>query len=156
MSDLKKHLVDGTIAMPRPEPIIDLAKLAFARHGRERIVTHVSIENAARQLAGEFFELCRSNRFRGFWGLKDRDQDHFIDENWFLFVDAARQAMVELLGKSNTPEHVKEEIHQALCQENAVGQLAGQGSGSLQMEKDSEHFKGDKALNRDVDNLENA
>ena len=161
MSDLKKHLTNGTIAMPQPkpvepEPVIDMGKLAIARYGQEVIVTHLTVEYIARQFAGTFFELNRSKRFRSIWGTSDKKQNYYIDKNWAYFIQPAKECMTKMLTDPLVPQDQKDAVYLALCQENAVTQLVTRESGSLQMEKDSEHFDGDKSLSRDVDNLENA
>ena len=156
---LKNDLINGSIALPQPErvdpePAIDMGKVAIARYGEEVIVTHLSVEYLARQFAGTFFEMNRSKRFRSIWGTSDKKQDYYIDKNWTYFIKPAKEVMVKMLTDPMVTQGQKDAIYLALCQENVVAQLVAGESGSLQMEKDSEHFDGDKALNKDVDALD--
>jgi hypothetical protein len=72
------------------------------------------VRRTAKDIAGAFYEENRSERFRKFWP----DQKEYIARNWPDFVEEARGALAGLLADKGTAEHIKEEIYEALQEDN--------------------------------------
>lgn len=91
-----------------------------------RGIVHEQIADTAKGIAGEFWEQMATgtkrrgkmskaagdaaNKFHAAWP----HQKLFIQLKWPEFVNAARGAMVALLGKPSTPEALKAQIKEAL------------------------------------------
>lgn len=152
MSDLKKHLTDGTIA--QAVPALETKDIAVALDGKDFVVTTLSVEYLAREFAGVFFEQNRSKKFRSIWGTSDKQQLRYIDHNWHSFIASAREVMVKMLTNPATPEDQKMMIYEAFIAEAALQQAMPQESGGIQLAPGTEAFDGEKSLNKDVDELE--
>lgn len=73
------------------------------------------IRRQAKEIAAAFWDHGdRSARFREFWP----DLDQFVGRNWPKFVQEARDTFVDMLTRSDVPAHWKEEIAEALIEEN--------------------------------------
>jgi hypothetical protein len=102
------------------------------------------IYNLARECAGEFYDMERSEKFRTNWP----DQDEFVKSEWKSFVAQARLMLTKVLhGAEMTPEN--DEIHQALVIEREISKGIESDS-RLQIMKDSQQFVGDKFENRKI------
>ena len=78
------------------------------------------IRRTAKDMAGAYYEMQRTDRFRKYWA----DQKVYIRECWPHFVVSARDTLTHMLTLSTTPAHVKQEIYEALVEEHNRGQSA--------------------------------
>lgn len=75
-------------------------------------VTHVLIERTAKGIAAEAYEdMAHTNEFFAEWPRRRT----FVQKNWPMFVDHARQALIQLLAQPDLPETSKASIYEALC-----------------------------------------
>lgn len=72
------------------------------------------IRHQAKELAGAFWEADRSERFRAFFP----NVHQFIGRLWPDFVTAARDVLVDMLNRKDVSPHLKEEIADALVEDN--------------------------------------
>lgn len=71
------------------------------------------IRMTAKELAGIFYDHHqRSLRFR----VENPDQDRFVNEHWPHFVDEAKKALVFLMTRPDTPQHMKDAISEELIE----------------------------------------
>ena len=70
------------------------------------------IRQTAEEIAGEFYELNRTDQFRKTAGT----QRHFIRRHWKSHVEFAIQALSMVLGQPGVPEENKENILEAILQ----------------------------------------
>lgn len=105
-------------------------------------MTHPRIVHDAKEMAGCFYELERSDVFRITWP----SQDEYVRIKWPHFVSGVRQAYAELLGAPNVAEDEKERMYEALV--GNYGQVVSDGASSpLQLVKNTESFVGSRREN---------
>lgn len=69
------------------------------------------IRMTAKEMAGIFYDNHqRSLRFR----VENPDQDKFVAEHWMHFVDEAKKALVYLMTRPDTPQHMRDAIEEEL------------------------------------------
>lgn len=69
------------------------------------------IRMTAKEMAGIFYDNHqRSLRFR----IENPDQDAFVAEHWPHFIDEAKKALVFLMTRPDTPQHMKDAIEEEL------------------------------------------
>lgn len=72
------------------------------------------IKKTSKEIAGAFYDMNRSDRFRRNAGT----QDHFVKHHWKDHVETAVECLAALLGMPGTPDNQKEEIYEALTKFN--------------------------------------
>lgn len=72
------------------------------------------IKNTSKEIAGAFYDMNRTERFRKFAGT----QDHFVRRHWKDHVDTAVECLAGVLGLPGTPDDQKELIYDALTEFN--------------------------------------
>ena len=80
--------------------------------------THKLIAKTAKEMAAAFYEI-RARRDNE-WFARFRSQRKFIAQEWPMFLPAARDALVTILGDPNTHENVKQPIYHALQHERGI------------------------------------
>lgn len=99
--------------------------------------------NDAKQIAGEFHGMNRSEKFRINWP----DEYRFADANWKTFVEPCRAMYAARLADPKTPPADARKMHLALVLQAMMG--AGEETDSrLQIAPNTQAFVGDKAENR--------
>ena len=68
------------------------------------------IKKTAKEIAGCFYDMNRSERFRKEAGT----QDHFVRRQWKHYVPTAVESLAGVLGLPGTPDDQKEIIHDAI------------------------------------------
>jgi len=113
------------------------------REARKRIKL---IYDLARNIAGEFHDMERSDKFRANWP----DQDEFVKHEWRTFVQAARiMITTNILSKQEVPVKDKDEYFEALIIEREISK--GQETDArLQLMPNTQQFIGDKYENRKI------
>ena len=101
--------------------------------------------NDAKQIAGEFHNMERSEKFRLNWP----DEDQFAESEWRNFVQAARALYTQRLADPATAEHDKQRIFKALVLERKIAE-GKETDNRLQIMPDSQQFWGDKYENRKI------
>jgi hypothetical protein len=101
--------------------------------------------NDAKQIAGEFHNMNRSEKFRRNWP----SEYVFADSEWKNFVEAARAMYAERLGDAKTPPAEARKMHLAIVLYTMAEQGA-EKSGGLQIMPDSQQFWGDPYENRKI------
>lgn len=72
---------------------------------------HWRIAKVAKEIAAcEYEQMARDNTFFAQWPKRRT----FIQRNWGLYIDPAREALTGLLHQPNFPDAQKEEIYEAL------------------------------------------
>lgn len=99
----------------------------------------------ARQLAGEFHEKDRSEKFRRNWP----NEYKFSEANWKTYVQAARSKFVELLADPKCSESLKRKMFLALVIERKVAQGQEQDL-RLQLFPNTQQFEGDPYENKKI------
>jgi hypothetical protein len=109
------------------------------------------VRKDAEEIAGQFYDQCRSKKFRLAWtevGLRaGRDpQRCFAESKWQNFVEHVRTVYVELMTKDHVAEADKYRMHQA----NIVQAIFGIESQAapVQLAPSTQQFVGDKYENR--------
>lgn len=101
--------------------------------------------NDAKQIAGEFHNMERSDKFRANWP----NENTFAESEWKNFVEPVRQMYAEMLGNPKTPPADARKMHLAIV----LYTMAEQGAEKaphLQIARNSEQFHGDRAENRKI------
>lgn len=80
-------------------------------------MTERTIRYTAKEIAGQYFDQVRSERFRKA-NFGPGAQQRFVNRYWPHFIDLAIQSMVHLLRQPNYPTHLKEAIAKALIEQN--------------------------------------
>lgn len=101
--------------------------------------------NDARQIAGEFHGMNRSEKFRVNWP----DEYRFADANWKTFVDACRQLYAERLTDPKTPPAIARKMHLALVLQAMMAQ-GEEADTRLQLAPGTQQFEGDRHENRKI------
>ena len=74
-------------------------------------LAHELIASTAKAMAASFYEdLAKDNEFYKFYPK----QKMFINREWPRFIAAAKATLALMLGRTDTPEWQKEQIHDAL------------------------------------------
>jgi hypothetical protein len=102
----------------------------------------------AGEIAGQFYDMDRSEKFRLNWP----SQDNFVDANWKSFVEAARSLYAQRLGDPKTPPEEARKMHLAIVLQEMVGH-GQEKDNRLQLAPNSQQFEGDKRANKKI--LEN-
>ena len=97
----------------------------------------------ASEVAGEFYEMNRSEKFRTNWP----NQDRFVATNWKTFVEATRQIYAARLGDLKTPPAEARKMHLVLVLQ-AMMAKGEEADNRLQIAPGTQAFEGDKAENR--------
>ncbi len=110
------------------------------RDARKRVKL---IYDLARNIAGEFHDMERSEKFRANWP----SQDEFVKHEWRTFVQAARLMITtNILGKQEVSTKDKDEYFEALIIERDISQ--GQETDArLQLMPNTQQFVGDRHEN---------
>jgi hypothetical protein len=99
----------------------------------------------AKEIAGEYHDMNRSEKFRINWP----DQYKFADANWKTFVAAARAMYAERLGDPKTPPADARKLHLALLLQHKMGE--GQEKDTrLQIMPGTQQFVGDPYENKKI------
>ena len=104
----------------------------------------------AYELAGQFYEQNRSEKFRLNWP----NAYDFAEANRKGFVQQARADFTAMLGNERTPDATKKRIYLALLVERAFAagleRMGQEADTQLQIHKGTQQFDGDKAENRKI------
>lgn len=99
----------------------------------------------AKQIAGEYYDMDRSEKFRINWP----DQYKYADANWKTFVVDTRKMYAALLSDPKTPPEKAKRISQVLILERMVAE--GQETDNrLQLSRNTQQFVGDRYENRKI------
>ncbi len=99
----------------------------------------------AKEIAGVFYDMNRSMKFRLNWPL----QDNFVDANWKNFVEAARGLYAERLGDPKTPPEEARKMHLAIVLQEMIGH-GQEKDNRLQLAPNTQQFEGDKRENKKI------
>jgi hypothetical protein len=102
--------------------------------------------NDAKQIAGVFHGMNRSDKFRANWP----DEYVFADANWRNFLEACRAMYAERLGDPKTPPADARKMHLAIVLHTMVEQEASEKYGGLQIAPNTQQFDGDRFENRKI------
>lgn len=105
------------------------------------------IRQDAMQVAGEFHNMNRSEKFRVNWP----NEYLFAEAEWKSFVEAVRAMYTQRLSDPLTTDAEKRKIHRALIIERMVAQ-AGEADNRLQLKPATQQFEGDPFENRKITN----
>lgn len=111
------------------------------------------VKKDAQEYAGQFFDQCRSVKFRKAWvevGLRaGRDaQLCFVDAQWGHFVEHVRALYADMLSSPKVSEDDKHKIHQALIIQAVLGDRSQ--NAPVQMAPGSQQFHGEKYENNKI------
>jgi hypothetical protein len=101
--------------------------------------------NDAKQMAGEFHGMERSDKFRINWP----DEDEFAKSEWRNFVEATIQLYVEQLKDPHVSPADKRKLHLAIVL-NAMTSKDQPKDTRLQLVPNTQQFVGDKSENRKI------
>lgn len=101
--------------------------------------------NDAKQIAGVFHGMNRSDKFRRNWP----NEYVFADTNWKTFVEAARAMYAERLKDPKTPPADARKMHLALVLQTMAEQGAEKDP-RLQLAPNTQQFEGDPFENRKI------
>jgi len=101
--------------------------------------------NDAKQMAGEFHGMERSEKFRINWP----DEDEFAKSEWRNFVEATIQLYVEQLKDPKVSPTDKRRLHLAIVL-NAMAAKDQPKDNRLQLAPNTQQFVGDKYENRKI------
>lgn len=103
--------------------------------------------NDAKEIAGVFHGMNRSEKFRKNWP----SEYVFADANWKTFVEAARQMYAARLGDPKTPPDDARKMHLALVLQTMAEQGAEKDP-RLQLAPNTLQYEGDPYENRKIAN----
>ncbi len=132
----QKMVVDGQILSPQEvKRLLDM------------------VRKDAQEYAGQFFDQCRSAKFRSAWrdvGFRlGRDpQRCFVDQQWGHFVEHVRKVYAEMLTNEKVSEQDKYRIHQALIVQATLGAMSQDSP--VQMAPGTQAFEGEKYENNQI------
>jgi hypothetical protein len=111
------------------------------------------VRKDAQEYAGQFFDQCRSKKFRIAWtevGLRaGRDpQMCFVDAQWGHFVEHVRMLYAQMLASPKISEPDKYRMHQALIVQAVLGQHSQ--NTPIQMAPGTQQFVGEKYENKHI------
>ena len=126
----KRNLIDLGLVQVTPKEAADCVKMLIGD---------------AKQLAGQFHGLDRSEKFRTNWP----DEYKFASSNWKSFVETTIQSYAMLMGRANVPEHDKHRMYVArlMWEKMAEGK---ERDNRLQLAPNTQQFVGDKSENRRI------
>ena len=101
------------------------------------------LRHDAEEVAGEFYDMERSEKFRLNWP----DQDQFVKSEWKNFVAAVRLMYTARLGDPNTPPKDADKMFKAIVMQNMMSQ-GRETDTRLQIMPNTQTFMGDRAENR--------
>ena len=101
------------------------------------------LRHDAEEVAGEFYDMERSDKFRLNWP----NQDQFVKSEWKNFVAAVRLMYTERLGDPNTSPKDKDKMFKAVIMQNMMAQ-GRETDMRLQIMPNTQTFAGDKAENK--------
>ena len=101
--------------------------------------------NDAKQIAGEFHGMNRSDKFRRNWP----NEYVFADANWKTFVESARQMYAQRLGDPKTPPEEARKMHLALLLQAMLAKDV-ETDNRLQLAPNTQQFDGDAFENRKI------
>lgn len=79
------------------------------------------IRMMAKEVAGAFYDgHQRSLRFR----IENPDQDKFVAQHWPHYVQEGKKALVDLMMRADTPQHMKDAIAEELIEHFQRSQTA--------------------------------
>lgn len=108
------------------------------------------LDHDAKEIAGVFYDMDRSPKFRVNWP----DQDRFVAANWKTFIAAARAMYAERLGDPKTPPHEARMMSLALILghklEKSMALLGVAPDDRLQLKPNTQQFVGDKYENKKI------
>ena len=105
------------------------------------------IRDDAKEVAGQFHNMNRSEKFRVNWP----NEYYFAESEWKSFVEAVRLMYTERLADPLTSDAEKRKLHLALVIEHMVAQ-AGEADNRLQIKPNTQQFVGDPFENRKIKN----
>ena len=97
----------------------------------------------AKQFAGEFYGMERSEKFRANWP----SEYDFADANWKTFVEPTRMLYAARLGDPKTPHTEARKMHLALVLQAMMAE-GQEKDNRLQISPDSQQFIGDRKENK--------
>lgn len=105
------------------------------------------------EYAGQFFDRCRSVKFRTAWGevglREGRDaQMCFVEAQWSHFAEHVRTLYVGMLTDEKVVEDDKYRIHQALIVQATLG--AASQHVPVQLAPGTQQFEGEKYENKQI------
>jgi hypothetical protein len=101
----------------------------------------------ARELAGQFHEQDRSEKFRANWP----DEYKFARANWKSFIQAVIQAYATLMGQTSVPDVDKHRMYVArLLWEHVSKDKVAEADNRLQLFPNTQQFVGDPFENRKI------
>lgn len=111
------------------------------------------VRRDAEEYAGQFYDKCRSEKFRKAWSLvglqTGRDaQRCFVEMQWPHFVEHVRALYAQMLMSPRVTEDDKHRIHQALIVQAMLG--ARSQRVPIQVAPDTQQFEGEKYENRKI------
>jgi hypothetical protein len=101
--------------------------------------------NDAKELAGQFYELERSEKFRANW----INPYVYANCNWRHFVEAVRACYGRLLGMEDIPEYDKHRMFLAIALYDQVAKVSPDFEG-IQLAPGSQQFEGDRYENKRI------
>lgn len=102
--------------------------------------------NDAKELAGQFHELNRSEKFRENWP----NPYVYADCNWRGYVDAVIKAYGTLCGMETVPEYDKRRMFLAIALWQQIASEAPEHYAGIPMQPGTQAFEGDKRENRRI------
>ncbi len=78
---------------------------------------HKLVKSTAQGIAGAFYEVAA--QANDFYALHP-SQPRFIRAHWQHFTEPARQTLAEMLSRSDTTDHVKAQIYDALILDHSA------------------------------------
>lgn len=111
------------------------------------------VRKDAMEYAGQFFDQCRSSKFRTAWtevGLRaGRDpQLVFVEQQWTHFVEHVRSLYAQMLASPRVTEEDKARMHKALIVQAVLGQESQ--AVPVQVAPGTQQFEGEKYENRAI------
>lgn len=111
------------------------------------------VRKDAQEYAGQFFDRCRSAKFRKAWaevGFRSgRDpQLCFVDAQWTHFVEHVRSLYANMLASPKVSEDDKYRMHQALIVQAMLG--AQSQDVPIQIAPGTQQFDGEKYENKQI------
>jgi hypothetical protein len=89
---------------------------------QKNIIAHELVAKTAKDMAHEVYEnLAKDNRFYEMYPLRS----NWVEQAYPRFIEYARKALAELLGKPGFPEDQKEVIYQALILDSSLPRHRG-------------------------------
>lgn len=102
--------------------------------------------NDAKEIAGVFHGMNRSDKFRANWP----SEYVFADANWRNFMEAARAMYAERLGNPKTPPNEARMMHLAIVLWDMVAKASPEEYPGIQLAPNTQQFEGDKIENRKI------